>query len=109
RVHGRRGERLPGLPRRVRPGHPLPGRLGPGPRAGGGPEGLTLPVLSTRDLTVELAVDGKWFPAVNRVSFDLAPGESLGIVGETGCGKTLLASPLLPLPPQRAPVPRPLP
>ena len=63
---------------------------------------MTLPVLSTRDLTVELAVDGKWFPAVNRVSFDLAPGESLGIVGETGCGKTLLACALIHLLPEGA-------
>ena len=33
--------------------------------------------------------------AVNKVSFDLARGETLGIVGETGCGKSTLARALL--------------
>ena len=63
---------------------------------------MTFPVLAVKDLTVELAIGGKFFPAVNGVSFDLAPGESLGIVGETGCGKTLLARALINLPPEGA-------
>src|SRR5215471_4529301 len=60
------------------------------------------PILSVRDLTVELPIDGRWLPAVDRVSFDLAAGEALGVVGETGCGKTLLGRGLINLPPEGA-------
>ncbi len=37
--------------------------------------------------------------AVTRVSLDVAPGETLGIVGESGCGKTTLARMLVGLTP----------
>jgi peptide/nickel transport system ATP-binding protein len=42
------------------------------------------------------------YQALDRISFDLMPGESLGIVGETGCGKSVTARAilgLLPSPP----------
>jgi peptide/nickel transport system ATP-binding protein len=63
---------------------------------------MTEALLSVRNLKVELPLEGGWRPAVNDVSFDLARGESLAVVGETGCGKTLLARALVRLVPERA-------
>jgi ABC-type glutathione transport system ATPase component len=42
-------------------------------------------------------VGGTFYPAVDGVSFDVAQGECLAIVGESGCGKTLLARALVAL------------
>jgi len=58
------------------------------------------PILSVRDLTTELATERGRFVAVDGVSFDLYPGEVLGIVGESGCGKSMTALSILGLVPQ---------
>jgi oligopeptide/dipeptide ABC transporter ATP-binding protein len=58
--------------------------------------------LSVRDLRVELRLSGEWRAAVDGVSFDLREGESLAIVGETGCGKSLLGRALMNLAPEGA-------
>ncbi len=42
-----------------------------------------------------------WVKAVDDVSFDVYPGETLGLVGESGCGKTTLGRSLLRLAPAR--------
>jgi peptide/nickel transport system ATP-binding protein len=60
------------------------------------------PLLSVRDLRVDLPIGGRWFPAVDGVDFELEAGESLAIVGESGCGKTVLARALLDLAPEGA-------
>ena len=44
------------------------------------------PVLSIRDLVVEFKTEKGLIRAVDKISFDVMPGESLGIVGESGCG-----------------------
>jgi len=59
-------------------------------------------LLSVRNLRVELPIGDRWFAAVDGVDFELAAGESLAIVGESGCGKTLLARALLDLAPEGA-------
>jgi peptide/nickel transport system permease protein len=52
-------------------------------------------LLSVRGLTVSLPMDGTLTTVVRDVSFDLRAGEVLGIVGESGCGKTITATALL--------------
>ena len=59
-------------------------------------------LLAVRNLRVELPLAGSWVAAVDGVSFDLARGERLGIAGESGCGKTLLARALAGLQPESA-------
>jgi peptide/nickel transport system ATP-binding protein len=47
------------------------------------------PVLSVRDLVVEIPTRRGILRPVDRVSFDIAPGEILGVVGESGAGKSM--------------------
>ena len=59
-------------------------------------------MLSARDLTVSFSVDDGTFIAADRISFDVHTGETVGLVGESGCGKsvTALSIPrLIPCPP----------
>ena len=53
------------------------------------------PLLSVRDLVVEYHVAGATVHAVSGVSFEVARGETLGLVGESGCGKSTLGRALL--------------
>jgi peptide/nickel transport system ATP-binding protein len=48
------------------------------------------PLLSVRDLVVEFPTRRGVLRAIDRVSFDIHPGEVLGVVGESGAGKTLI-------------------
>ncbi|MCX5394768.1 ABC transporter ATP-binding protein [Streptomyces sp. NBC_00094] len=60
-------------------------------------------VLSVRDLTVRFRLrGGRTVAAVSDAAFDLAAGECLALVGESGCGKSVLASALLGLLPGNA-------
>jgi peptide/nickel transport system ATP-binding protein len=51
--------------------------------------------LSVEDLVVEYTSDGEVVHAVNGVSFHLDKGKTLGLVGETGAGKTTIAKAIL--------------
>ncbi len=52
-------------------------------------------LLQVKDLTVEYTSEGSVIHAVNRVSFDLEKGKAIGLVGETGAGKTSIARAIL--------------
>jgi peptide/nickel transport system ATP-binding protein len=70
------------------------------------------PLLDVRDLTVRFDVRGggliprvtQRVHAVEKVSFDLKPGETLALVGESGCGKSTTGKALLKLVPSRGAV-----
>jgi len=56
-------------------------------------------LLQVTDLVVEFpAGKGRTVKAVSGISFDIAPGETLGLVGESGCGKSTTGRALLRLP-----------
>ena len=57
------------------------------------------PILQIDDLTVHYVVEGDTTEAVNHISLTLEHGKSLGIVGETGAGKTTTALSILRLVP----------
>ena len=62
------------------------------------------PLLSVRNLTIEFTTRYGPVRAVDGISFDVYPNETLGIVGESGCGKTVTGLSLLrliPSPPGR--------
>ena len=49
------------------------------------------PLLSVRNLTVEFTIHGGVVPVIDDLSFDLVPRETLSLVGESGCGKSMTA------------------
>jgi len=53
------------------------------------------PILSVRDLEVHFAQDEGLVRAVDGASFDLHAGKILGVVGESGCGKSVTARAIL--------------
>ena len=64
---------------------------------------MTHPVLSIRDLTVEIPTRHGILRPVDGVSYDIAPGEILGVVGESGAGKSMAGNAVIGLlsPPAR--------
>jgi peptide/nickel transport system ATP-binding protein len=62
------------------------------------------PLLEVKDLSVRFETDEGPLQAVDRVSFSLAPREVLGIVGESGCGKSVTCMSLVRLLPETAAV-----
>ena len=61
-----------------------------------------LPLLSVRDLAVTFGSRERTVHAVNGISYDLERGETLGVVGESGCGKSVSSLALMRLLPKPA-------
>lgn len=68
--------------------------------AGGG----TTPLVAVRDLNLTLEVRGEQRLVLRDVSFTIEPGEALGLVGESGAGKSMTARAIARLLPERASV-----
>ena len=65
---------------------------------------MTEPVLEVRNLRTSFDTDRGLFRAVDDVSFSVGKGQTVGLVGESGCGKSVTALSimgLIPMPPGR--------
>lgn len=64
---------------------------------------MTAPLLDVQDLVVDYETPGRRVRAVDHVSFNILPGEIVGLAGESGCGKSTAAHAILRLlrPPAR--------
>ena len=78
-------------PARRRPARRARPAAAPQPRAGRAMAEL----LSVRELSVDFVTDQGVAQVLDRISLDIAPGEVVGLVGESGCGKTTLARAIL--------------
>ncbi|RYY58119.1 MAG: ATP-binding cassette domain-containing protein, partial [Comamonadaceae bacterium] len=63
-----------------------------------------MPLLEVKDLHVELQTQRGPAEAVRGIGFSLERGETMGIVGESGCGKSITVSSLMGLLPSNAKV-----
>ena len=59
------------------------------------------PALVVKDLTTGLKIRGTWHEAVRGVSFEVQPRETVALVGESGCGKSLTAMSIMGLLPAK--------
>jgi peptide/nickel transport system ATP-binding protein len=59
-------------------------------------------LLDIHDVSLELKKDGKYTRILDKISFQVNKGETVGIVGESGCGKSMTALSLMRLLPEKA-------
>ena len=63
---------------------------------------MSEPLLEVRDLITSFQTDDGWVRAVDGASFSIPNGKTVGLVGESGCGKTVTAMSIVQLLPQPA-------
>src|SRR5512147_1608973 len=56
---------------------------------------MTAPLLEVRNLRVEFPTRRGVLTALDDITFDIAPGEVLGVVGESGAGKSLTGAAII--------------
>ena len=61
---------------------------------------MSEPVLRVRDLVTSFPQGGELLPVVSGIGFDVAAGEVVALVGESGCGKSVTALSILRLVPR---------
>jgi peptide/nickel transport system ATP-binding protein len=59
-------------------------------------------LLKLSDVSLELKRDGKYVRILDQISFQVNKGETVGIVGESGCGKSMTALSIMKLLPEKA-------
>ena len=79
--------------------------IGDGLREALDPKLKIMTLLSVKDLEVQFSTRKSTIYAVNGISFDLDAGETLGIVGESGCGKSVTSLAMLGILPKAGRVP----
>ncbi|MCF8113627.1 MAG: ABC transporter ATP-binding protein [Desulfotignum sp.] len=52
-------------------------------------------LLSVKNLTTEFSLDGVYYPAIHDICFNLYTGETFGLAGESGCGKSTAATAIM--------------
>ena len=52
-------------------------------------------LLSVKNLSAHFTTDEGTVRAIEDVSFDIAPGQTIGVVGESGCGKSTIGRSIL--------------
>ena len=50
------------------------------------------PLLRVENLTTQFKINEEWFSAVQEISFSIARSQVVGIIGESGCGKSVTAA-----------------
>jgi peptide/nickel transport system ATP-binding protein len=58
------------------------------------------PLLEVKNLETAFSIDGEYYNAVDNVSFSVKPREIVGIVGESGCGKSVMSLSIMKLLPK---------
>ena len=58
---------------------------------------MSEPLLAVKNLSVAFQHEGRFINVVDEVSFELQRGQCLGIVGESGCGKSVTSLSLMQL------------
>ncbi|MBI1776701.1 MAG: ABC transporter ATP-binding protein [Proteobacteria bacterium] len=64
--------------------------------------GVNQPILAVENLTTSFRLGGRWYPAVRQLSFTLGRDETLALVGESGCGKSMTALSIMGLVPEES-------